>query len=186
VLSAKPYTLFLHRDCFFLSCSCVVYSLFTRAFNFNPTISYFRRSPKDFFEILGYGSFHDKIYRISNSYLFLLPRWEMPHLCYLQYIYCRIVKDHKGEEKGGFSERYIDRYFRDEESSKLFYGKVSPIVTTTKKRPCHFATYGSSKARELDYFRTNVSPARTMLSYTCLLETTFSQLVGNGRPLSER
>ncbi|CAL1680296.1 unnamed protein product [Lasius platythorax] len=68
-------------------------------------------------------------------------------------------------------------------SSKLFYGKVSPIVTATKKRPCHFATYGSGKAREPDYFRTNVSPERTPLSNTCLLETTFSPLTENGRPL---
>jgi len=29
--------------------------------------------------------------------------------------------------------------------SKLFHGKVSPIVTTTKKRPRHFATYGSGR-----------------------------------------
>lgn len=149
------------------------------AFNFNLLLT---ELPKSFLGIPKYSLFHDKIYCIVNSYLFLLPRWEMPHLCYLQYIYCQIVKDHKGKKKVVF-QNDTSTGILETWSSKLFYGKVSPIVTTTKKRPCHFATYGSGKAREPDYFRTNVSPERTMLLYTCLLETTFSPLAGNGRPL---
>jgi len=66
--------------------------------------------------------------------------------------------------------------------SKLFYGKVSPIVTTTKKRPCHFATYGSGRARLLRSFPF-LRSARTPLSHVCLLETMLPPLVGNGRPL---
>jgi hypothetical protein len=52
--------------------------------------------------------------------------------------------------------------------SKLFYGKVSPIVTTTKKRPCHFATYGSGKGRLLlrCAFLHSAHPAFALLCYS--------------------
>lgn len=59
-----------------------------------------------------------------------------------------LLPDRKGKERKVFqTDTHIGLSILETRSSKLFYGKVSPIVTTTKKRPCHFATYGSGRAR---------------------------------------